>query len=128
VEEYHQCLKTGCRLEERQIQSAERVMRLVGLLSLLAERLLQLRDLSRKAPEYPAHEILEADLLAVVAAQTGQSPARMTMGAFWIAVTQMGGYLARRGDGPPGWKTLWKGWLRIQTLLEGVHLATHLRL
>ena len=94
----------------------------------IAVRLLQLRDLSRREPECPAHQTIEADLLAVVAAQTGQSPARMTTGAFWKAVAQLGGYLARRGDGPPGWKTLWKGWLRIQTLLEGVHLAAHLRL
>jgi len=36
--------------------------------------------------------------------------------------------LSRRGDGPPGWKTLWKGWLHLQTLLEGVQLASHLRL
>ncbi len=128
VEDYHQCLKTGCRLEERQVQSAARLMRLLGLLSPLAVRLLQLRDLSRKAPECPAHQVLEADLLAVVAAQTGQSPDQMTVGAFWKAVAQMGGYLARHSDGPPGWKTLWKGWLRVQTLLVGVHLACHLRL
>jgi hypothetical protein len=128
VEEYHQCLKTGCRLEERQVQSADRLMRLLGLLSPLAIRLLQLRDLGRRDPERPANTVLEADLLAVVAAQAGQAPAQMTAGAFWKAVAQMGGYLARRGDGPPGWKTLWKGWLRVQTLLEGVHLASHLRL
>jgi hypothetical protein len=126
VEEYHQCLKTGCRLEERQVQSAERLMRLLGLLSPLAVRLLQLRDLARRDPERPAHEILDTDLLAIVAAQTDQTPALMTSDA--LTVAQMGGYLARRGDGPPGWKTLWKGWLRVQTLLEGVHLAFHLLL
>ncbi len=128
VEEYHQCLKTGCRLEERQVQSADRLIRLLGLLSPLAVRLLHLRDLSRSAPERPAHEVLEADVLAVVAAQAGQTPDQMTMGAFWKAVAQMGGYLARQSDGPPGWKTLWKGWLRVQTRLAGVHLAFHLRL
>jgi len=128
VEDYHQCLKTGCRLEERQVQSAERLIRLLGLLSPLAVRLLQLRNLARRDPERPAHEVLDADLLAIVAAQADQAPALMTTGAFWKAVAQMGGYLARQGDGPPGWKTLWKGWLRVQTLLEGVHLASHLRL
>jgi transposase-like protein/DDE family transposase len=128
VEDYHQCLKTGCCLEERQVQSAARLIRLLGLLSPLAVRLLQLRDLARRDPERPAHEVLDADLLAVVAAQADQAPVLMTTGAFWKAVAQMGGYLARQGDGPPGWKTLWKGWLRVQTLLEGVHLASHLRL
>jgi hypothetical protein len=52
----------------------------------------------------------------------------MTTHTFWKNVAQMGGYLARQSDGPPDWKTLWKGWLRLQTLLEGVHLAFHLRL
>ncbi|GHO42311.1 hypothetical protein [Ktedonospora formicarum] len=48
-------------------------------LSPLAVRLLQLRDLARRDPERPAHEVLDPDLLAVVAAQTGQSPTQMTM-------------------------------------------------
>ncbi|GHO73508.1 hypothetical protein KSD_12790 [Ktedonobacter sp. SOSP1-85] len=128
VEEYHQCLKTGCRLEERQLQRVERIMRLLGLLSPVAMRLLQLRDLSRQEPQAPASQVFEADVLAVVAAQTGQSPTQMTTEAAWKAVAQMGGYLARRSDGPPGWKPLWRGWLRVQTLLEGVRLASHLRL
>lgn len=55
VQEYHQCLKTGCRLEERQGQSANRLIRVLDLLSPLAVRLLQLRDLGRREPERPAH-------------------------------------------------------------------------
>ncbi len=128
VEDSHPCLKTGCRIEERQVRSVERLIRLLGLLSPLAVRLLHLRDLARQEPERPAHEVLAADLLAVVAAQTGQDAVLMTTHTFWKAVAHMGGYLGRHGDGPPGWKTLWKGWLRVQTLLEGVHLAFHLRL
>jgi hypothetical protein len=124
VEDYHQCLKTGCRLEARQIQTADRLIRLLGWLSPLAVRLLCLRDLARREPERPAQEVLEADLLAVVASQAGQAPTRMTTGACWKAVAQLGGW----GDGPPGWKTLWRGWLRVQTLLEGVHLGAQLRL
>jgi hypothetical protein len=98
------------------------------LLSPLAVRLLWLRDLARREPDRPAHEVLEADLLALVAAQAGQAPTQLTTGSFWKVVAQTGGYLGRRGDGPPGWKTLWKGWLRVQTLLEGVHLGAQLRL
>ena len=128
VEDYHQGLKTGCHLEQRQVQTVDRLKRLLGFLSPLAVRLLQLRDLARREPERPAEQVLDADVLAIVAAQTGQSPTEMTTQAFWKAIAQMGGYLARRGDGPPGWKTLWKGWLRVQALLEGVHLAFHLRL
>ena len=41
---------------------------------------------------------------------------------------RLGGYLARSHDGPPGWRTIWQGWLSLQPFLEGVHFACHLRL
>lgn len=128
VEEYHQCLKTGCRLEARQLQTGERFIRLLGFLSPLAVRLLRLRDVARRDPERPANTVVETEVLAIVAAQTDQIPEHLTAATFWKAVAQLGGYLGRQSDGPPGWKTLWRGWLRVQTLLEGVHLASHLRL
>ncbi|GHO51237.1 IS4 family transposase [Ktedonospora formicarum] len=128
VEDSHQCLKTGCRIEERQVQSAERLMRVLGLLSPMAVRLLQLRSLSRQEPERLAAEVIEPELLEVVAACSQQEASLMALGTFWTEVARLGGFLARRSDGSPGWKTLWKGWLHVQTLLEGVHLSLHLRL
>ncbi len=128
VEDYHQCLKSGCRIEARQLQSVDGLMRLLGLLSPLAVRLLQVRALAREEPERPAHEVIEPLMLAVLAQRSGHSPATMTVGTFWTEVARLGGYLARSHDGPPGWRTIWKGWLSLQTLLEGAHLAFHLRL
>jgi Transposase DNA-binding/Transposase DDE domain len=128
VEDYHQCLKSGCRIEERQLQTVDGLIRLLGLLSPLAVRLLQVRALAREDPERPAHEVIEPLMLAVLAQRSGHSPATMTLGTFWTEVARLGGYLARSHDGPPGWRTIWKGWLSLQTLLEGAHLAFHLRL
>ena len=128
VEDYHQCLKSGCRIEKRQLQTVDGLIRLLGLLSPLAVRLLQVRALAREDPERPAHEVIEPLMLAVLAQRCGRSPATMTVGTFWTEVARLGGYLARSHDGPPGWRTIWKGWLSLQTLLEGVHLAFHLRL
>ena len=128
VEDSHQCLKSGCRIEERQLQTVDGLIRLLGLLSPLAVRLLQVRACAREDPERPAYEVIEPLMLAVVAERTGGSPLTMTVGTFWIEVARMGGYLARSHDGPPGWRTIWKGWLSLQTFLEGVHFAFHLRL
>ena len=128
VEDYHQCLKSGCRIEERQLQTVDGLIRLLGLLSPLAVRLLQVRAYARSDPERPAHEVIEPLMLAVVAQRSGQSPLTMTVGSFWTEVARLGGYLARSHDGPPGWRTIWKGWLSLQTFLEGVHFAFHLRL
>ncbi len=128
VEDYHQCLKSGCRIEQRQLQTVDGLMRLLGLLSPLAVRLLQVRACAGEDPERPASEVIDPLMLAVVAQRSGGSPATMTVGTFWTEVARLGGYLARSHDGPPGWRTIWKGWLSLQTFLEGVHFAFHLRL
>src|SRR6266487_6459492 len=119
VEDYHQCLKSGCRIEERQLQSVDGLIRLLGLLSPLAVRLVQIRGFARSEPERPAREVVEPLMLAVVAQRSGQSPLTMTIGSFWTEVARLGGYLARSHDGPPGWRTIWKGWLSLQTLASG---------
>jgi hypothetical protein len=125
-EDYHQCLKTGCRLKQHQLQSYAALVRLLGFLALIAVRLLQLRELARLAPERLAREGLPLDLVRVVVHLANLPVDELTLDRFWRTVARRGGYQGRKGDGPPGWKTIWRGWLEIQQLLEGVHLAAHL--
>ncbi len=128
AEDYHQCLKTGCQLEQRQLQTYDGLRTLLGFLAPLAVWLLQLRALARQEPERAASEVLPPDVVKVVAHLAQVPPAHLTTRACWHRIAQVGGYLGRTSDGEPGWKTLWKGWLSIQTLLEGVHLASELLL
>ena len=125
-EDYHQCLKTGCSIEKRQLREKDRLLRLLGLLAPVALRLLQLRDIVRLSPDAPAISTLPKDLVQVVAHLAEAPLESLTMKDFWWAVAQQGGFLGRRRDGPPGWKTIWRGWLHVQTLLEGVRLASRL--
>src|SRR5229473_2833778 len=78
VEDYHQALKTGCRMEERQIESYEGLRRLLGLLAPTAVRLLQLRTLARQQPERPAAEVVPREVVQLVALKTGGTAAGMT--------------------------------------------------
>ncbi len=123
VEDYHQALKTGCRMEQRQVESYDGLRRLLGLLAPLAVRLLQLRTLARQQPERAATEVVPPEVVQLVALKTGGTAAGMTVAQCLKRIAQLGGYQGRRSDGPPGWKTLWHGWLKIQTMLEGVQLA-----
>jgi Transposase DNA-binding/Transposase Tn5 dimerisation domain len=127
VEDYHQCLKTGCRVEERQLQTYEGLRRLLGFLAPQAVRLLQLRTAARASPEVPAKETMPEEIVRVVAHLAKVPATEITTQQCWHTIAAQGGYLGRRGDGPPGWKTLWYGWFYIQTLLQGIHLASSLQ-
>lgn len=125
-EDYHQCLKTGCRLEQRNLGDQPALERLLAFLAPVAIHLLQLRDRARTDPDQPAMAAVEPEIVRVVAALSAQDPATMTAHDLWSAVARQGGYLGRTRDGPPGWKTLWLGWYDVQRILEGVRLAAHL--
>ena len=126
VEDLHQGLKTGCQIEQRHIRDYEGLRLLLGLLAPVAVRLLQLRAVSRQEPERQASEILPPDIVEVVASLDQRDAHTMTSQQCWYAIARYGGYLGRKRDGPPGWKTLWRGWLHIQAVVEGVHLAPRL--
>ncbi len=128
VEDYHHGLKTGCRIEARQLQSYEGLRRLLGFLAPVAVRLLQVRWHARQTPDQPAVQVLPRMLVHLVALKTGGSVEEMTIEQCWKKIAQLGGYLGRKSDGPPGWKTLWHGWLHLQDLLEGAQLAIQLSL
>lgn len=123
VEDYHQALKTGCQLETSQLRDKDALWRLVALRAPVAVRLLQLRALARTQSAQPATTVLPADVVAVVAAKTGTTAAGMTADTGWRLLARLGGHQGRRRDGPPGWLTVWRGWLQVQTLVEGVHWA-----
>jgi hypothetical protein len=126
IEEYHSCLKTGCAIEKSQLQHAQRLQRLLAFLSILAVRLLQLRDLSRSAPQLLARQVVQGVLVQIIAYRTHSNPNTLTLAAFWRAVAILGGFPGRKSDGQPGWKRLWHGWLRLLDWAEGVHFARNL--
>lgn len=123
AEDYHQCLKTGCGIERRQLDTGAALQRLTGFLGVVAVWLLQLRSYARLEPERPAAEAVPAEVIRVVGVLRRQESAGWTVARFWKELAGLGGYLGRKGDGPPGWKTLWRGWLHVQTVLLGVHIA-----
>jgi hypothetical protein len=124
VEDFHRCLKTGCSMEKRHFQSYENLTRLLGLIGPLAVRLLLLRSCARQTPKAPATNILPALWLRVLELFTHRSLHSLASADhLWRTVARLGGYRGYQGDGLPGWQTLWRGWLRLQALLEGVQFT-----
>lgn len=127
IEEYHKGLKSGCAIERRRLESAERLTALLGFLALIAVRLLQGREAARRTPEALVQGTVPAVFVRIVAHRHKLSAERMTQGQFWRGVAKLGGFLGRRSDGKPGWQSLWAGLLRLQDMAEALALAAHAR-
>jgi len=130
VEEYHKALKTGCHVQDRQLKTAGRLEAMVGLMSVSAVRLLQLKSLARTSPEIPAQRVVPRVWLQMLkAARKGlQRVHDLTVGQFYREVAKLGGFLGRKGDGEPGWITIWRGWEKLNNFVHGATLASKLRL
>ena len=124
IEEWHRALKEGCRLERSQLQDAQALMRLTAVLSVVAIRLIQLRDLADKpgGDAQTLRQLLPATWILIVAALARTDPAALTPQQFWQAIAKRGGWLGRKNDGRPGWKAIWTGWHDVHQLVEGAEL------
>src|SRR5512133_3290658 len=123
-EDYHQCLKTGCGGEESQLDDGSDITRLLGLLAPIAAHLLELRQFVRQSLDVSAQEVVDPLLVELLARRQNNDPGGMTISEFWRGVARMGGHQGRRSDGPPGWRTIWKGWLQLSDMASGVRLMS----
>jgi hypothetical protein len=129
VEEYHKCLKSGCGVQERQLESVDRLSPLIGMLSVVAVRLLQLKHETRATPDRPARQCLPQmqvqTLLAYLKQNGSKRNARsLTLRQFTHEVAKLGGFIGRKSDGEPGWQTLWRGWHELELMTRGFQLAS----
>jgi hypothetical protein len=120
IEEYHKCLKTGCRIEQRQVSTKHKLFALLGLLSIVAVYLLQF-----KAPE--KGRSTPKEVAQAIRALTKTTEDLNDPYVLWRRIAMLGGFLGRKGDGEPGWQAIWSGWNRIQDILFGIQLAEELR-
>jgi len=123
IEEYHQCLKTGLQIEQRQYESADRLSPVIGVICVQAVRLLQLRDVARRAPEVPARKLVPPEWLEVLGKVLRNPRPLNTLRDFMRAVASLGGFLGRKSDGEPGWKTIWRGLETLLVALRGFRAA-----
>jgi hypothetical protein len=129
VEEYHKGMKTGCAIEEPQFETVAAMQPMIALLSVVAVALLNLRDLSRRAQtkDLPAARVVRAEHVAVLSGWRYQERRELTVAEFTLALARLGGHLNRKGDHPPGWLVLWRGWTKLHLLVEGARAAARVR-
>lgn len=124
IEEYHKALKTGTHVEDTQLSTADRIKPLLAIHAVVAVALLQMKLLARVHPDAPVDgDTLPPESLAVLETKYGRPPGGWTNQTLICAIARMGGHLGRRGDGPPGWLSIWRGWKQLVLMTEGYILA-----
>ena len=122
VEEYHKAQKTGCRVEDMQFTTAARLGPAIALLSVVAVTLLNLREAGRRddARVRRADTVLSPEYVEVLSlTRYGKVRDDLTVHEFFLALGRLGGHQNRKCDGHPGWLVLWRGWMKLQAMLDG---------
>jgi hypothetical protein len=130
VEEYHKGMKTGCGVEELQFTTVARLQPAIALLSAIALTLLDLRDASRRddAKTRRATTVVSHDYVAVLMAwRYGEVRMDVSAHDFYYALARLGGHQNRNHDKRPGWLVLWRGWVKLQAMLDGYLAAQRKR-
>ena len=122
IEVWHRILKSGCRIEARQLASGERLQRCLTLYSVIAWRIFYATMLARAVPDMPCSVLLDLDEWQALYCAIHQCPTppaeppSLAQAVHWIA--QLGGFVGRRRRDQPGTETLWRGFQHLMDLTK----------
>jgi hypothetical protein len=120
IEVYHRTLKSGCKIEERQLGSADRIEACLAIDMVVAWRIFHLTKLGRETPDVPCSvffEEAEWKALYCFVRQDPKPPDQPpTLREAIRMVASLGGFLGRNSDGEPGTKSLWLGIQRLDDI------------
>lgn len=120
VERYHYTLKSGCKVEDLQLETAERLERALATYCIVAWRLLWLTYKARETPDAPCTEILDAhewkSLYYFTENEKGLPSEPPSVKETVAKIAKLGGFLGRKGDKDPGVKTIWQGLRRLDDI------------
>lgn len=131
IEVFHRTLKSGCRIEQRQLATEQRLENCLAIDLVVAFRIVQLCMLGRERPELPCTVLFEDhqwQALWVFLHRSAALPATPPSVRTLIRmIASLGGFLGRKGDGEPGTQTLWLGLQRFDDIAAAwlVFTAVH---
>jgi len=128
IEVYHRTLKSGCRIEDRQLETADRLETCLGVDMVVAWRIYYLTMLGREIPDTPCtvfFKEIEWKALCCYVNKTPIPPQKPpSIGKAVLMLGSIGGHLGRKGDGFPGTQTLWRGLVKLYAATEMYAILT----
>lgn len=132
IEEFHKCWKTGCALRQKRLQHVGNLERLMVILAPIAVRLLQLRTLHTSTPEASCEQFMSRAEWGCLWLHENPRKKKLPTKApalDWavMAVARIGGWTDTKRTGKIGWQTLWKGWLKLEEMVDGFKIALRMQ-
>jgi hypothetical protein len=123
IEEYHKAIQSGTKVEESQLERGYRLETLIGILAIVAVRLVGTKLLARTRPDEAIQAgAFDPEAVTILEAKYGKPQGGWTHQRMIVAIARLGGFLARKHDGMPGWQTIWRGWQRLMLMCEGLNI------
>lgn len=121
IEVLHRTLKSGCRIEQRQLGQSDRLEACLAIDLVVAWRIYHLTKLGREVPQAPCTVYFDEDqwkALMVFATRNPIAPVSPpSLREAIHRVAALGGFLGRKSDGEPGTQTLWLGLQRLDDIV-----------
>ena len=129
IEVFHRTLKSGCKIEQRQLGTADRLEACLAIDLVVAWRIFHLTKLGRETPAVPCTAYFEEAewkaLLAYVTKNPVPPAEPPSLREAMRLVAMLGGFLGRKGDGEPGTQTLWLGLQRLDDITATWKVFAH---
>ena len=119
IERYHYALKSGCKVEDLQLETIDRIEKALAVYCLIAWRLLFLTYRSRNNPHESCEKHFTKDEWAscYMFLNKRKPPNKPpSLKEFIVMIAQLGGFLSRKSDGDPGVKVIWRGLKRLEDI------------
>lgn len=123
IEEYHKAIKSGCKVEEKQLKTEERLENFLGIANIVALRIMKLRDYARNMPEIAAKKVIEPLKVDILMRYNDIKKDDITIYEYYREVAKIGGFIGRKSDGEPGWQTLWAGEIKLTMMVMGAKVV-----
>lgn len=112
MEIFFKILKSGCKIEERELKTAARLKNMMAIFFVLAWRLMYIIGMGRKHPDIACSELFEDVEWKSVYKIVKKKPIPSippSLEEFIFMIAGLGGYIAGKNRPPPGPKVMWKG-------------------
>jgi hypothetical protein len=128
IEIFHKILKSGCAIESAQLRNRERLINFITIKSIIAWRIFWLTRCFNTGEVTSSNEILtnlEQKLLWNKFNRNKKFPKnQLSVKEAIKLIAKLGGYIGRNTDPPPGIISLWRGWTKLMSMVDGYNILT----